>query len=225
MMEAWLEEFRSFSFCYLTAFPLSLIKPHSRSLSLYLSLMSFAKGIYLPLSNSRSQSFFSVPCISSQSRLAKRDAFFSTAPSSHHSFSLRSFGLRNPRVYADGTQMGRILEEGEATGEFEGDLAVDGAVFQSTLRLVECSMFAAVAGLAYFLSNSLAIESYFGCFFSLPIVISSMRWGVAGGRKTMLLSVFGVISLGGYCNAIAYIVWSGESIDISGEHAYGFPTQ
>ena len=38
------------------------------------------------------------------------------------------------------------------------DLAPDSPVYQNTLRLVECSMFAAVAGLAYLLSNSLAIE-------------------------------------------------------------------
>lgn len=41
--------------------------------------------------------------------------------------------------------------------EFE-DLAPDGVVYQNTLRLVECSMFAAVTGLVYFLSNSLSIE-------------------------------------------------------------------
>ncbi|KAG0461348.1 hypothetical protein HPP92_021645 [Vanilla planifolia] len=41
------------------------------------------------------------------------------------------------------------------------DLGVEGEDFQKTLRLVECSMFASVGGLAYFLSNSLAIESLF----------------------------------------------------------------
>lgn len=40
----------------------------------------------------------------------------------------------------------------------EPDLAMDGEVYQKTLRLVECSMFAAITGLAYFLSNSLSIE-------------------------------------------------------------------
>ena len=45
----------------------------------------------------------------------------------------------------------------EKEEEFE-DLAPNSVVYQKTLRLVECSMFAAVAGLAYFLSNSLAIE-------------------------------------------------------------------
>ncbi|CAN0929873.1 hypothetical protein LINGRAHAP2_LOCUS37315 [Linum grandiflorum] len=65
-------------------------------------------------------------------------------------------------------------------------LAPDGPVYRNTLRLVECSMFAAVTGLVYFLSNSLSIENYFGWFFPLPIVISSLRWGVAAGRKTML---------------------------------------
>jgi len=38
------------------------------------------------------------------------------------------------------------------------DLSPDGAVYQKTLQLVECSMFAALTGLVYFLSNSLAIE-------------------------------------------------------------------
>lgn len=41
------------------------------------------------------------------------------------------------------------------------DLAPDSPVYQKTLRLVECSMFAAVAGLTYLLSNSLAIEVRF----------------------------------------------------------------
>lgn len=38
------------------------------------------------------------------------------------------------------------------------DLSPDGAVYRKTLALVECSMFAALTGLVYFLSNSLAIE-------------------------------------------------------------------
>uniref|UniRef100_A0A5B6YQT2 DUF2232 domain-containing protein n=1 Tax=Davidia involucrata TaxID=16924 RepID=A0A5B6YQT2_DAVIN len=92
--------------------------------------------------------------------------------------------------------------------EFE-DLAPDGAVFQKTLRLVECSMFAAVAGLAYFLSNSLAIENYFGCFFSLPIVISSMRWGIAAGRKTMVATAMLLLVLSGPVKALTYLLMHG----------------
>jgi len=30
------------------------------------------------------------------------------------------------------------------------------------------------------------LQNYFSCFFSLPIVISSMRWGIDAGRKTMV---------------------------------------
>lgn len=41
------------------------------------------------------------------------------------------------------------------------DLGEDGDVYRKTLRLVECAMFASVAGLAYLLSNSLAIEVSF----------------------------------------------------------------
>lgn len=44
----------------------------------------------------------------------------------------------------------------------EEDLSVDGVVYQNTLRLVECSMFAALSGLVYFLSNSLSIEVSLG---------------------------------------------------------------
>lgn len=38
------------------------------------------------------------------------------------------------------------------------DLGDGSEVFKKTLQLVECAMFASVAGLAYFLSNSLAVE-------------------------------------------------------------------
>uniref|UniRef100_A0A453NEA3 Uncharacterized protein n=1 Tax=Aegilops tauschii subsp. strangulata TaxID=200361 RepID=A0A453NEA3_AEGTS len=53
--------------------------------------------------------------------------------------------------------------------------------------------------------NSLAIENYFSCFFPLPIVISSLRWGLEAGRKTM----------GGYCFTALHIVWPCQSIDLS----------
>ncbi|XVE91737.1 hypothetical protein REPUB_Repub01dG0036800 [Reevesia pubescens] len=92
--------------------------------------------------------------------------------------------------------------------EFE-DLATNGAVYMKTLRLVECSMFAAVTGLVYFLSNSLAIENYFGCFFSLPIVISSIRWGVACGRKQLVATVMLLFVLCGPVKALNYLLTHG----------------
>ncbi|KAJ8760533.1 hypothetical protein K2173_015200 [Erythroxylum novogranatense] len=88
--------------------------------------------------------------------------------------------------------------------EYE-DLVTDTVVYRNTLRLVECSMFAAVTGLLYFLSNSLSIENYFGCFFPLPIVISSLRWGVAAGRKTMV---------GGHSYVAVCVVWSSKGLNI-----------
>lgn len=93
--------------------------------------------------------------------------------------------------------------------EVEDYLAIDGAVYQKTLRLVECSMFAAVSGLAYFLSTSLSIESYFGCFFALPIVISSLRWGVAAGRKTMVATAMLLLVLSGPVKALTYLLMHG----------------
>lgn len=89
------------------------------------------------------------------------------------------------------------------------DLAIEGAVYKRTLRLVECSMFAAVAGLAYFLSNSLAVENYFGCFFALPIVISSMRWGLPAGRKTMVATAMLLLTLSGPVKASTYLLMHG----------------
>lgn len=51
-------------------------------------------------------------------------------------------------------------EDEEATGISTDldDLSPNGVVYRKTLALVECSMFAALTGLVYFLSNSLAIE-------------------------------------------------------------------
>lgn len=82
-------------------------------------------------------------------------------------------------------------------------------VYKKTLRLVECAMFAAVTGLVYFLSNSLAIENYFGCFFALPIVISSIRWNIAGGRKTMVATVMLLFILSGPVKALTYFLMHG----------------
>ncbi|CAL1392397.1 unnamed protein product [Linum trigynum] len=104
----------------------------------------------------------------------------------------------------------RESEEGLCDDGTETDyLAPDGDVYRNTLRLVECSMFAAVTGLVYFLSNSLSIENYFGCFFSLPIVISSLRWGVAAGRKTMVATAMLLFVLSGPVKALTYLLTHG----------------
>ncbi|KAL4185576.1 hypothetical protein AMTRI_Chr10g231320 [Amborella trichopoda] len=122
--------------------------------------------------------------------------------------------LQNPNSAAEREAPGHkeplipVHGDGGALMEFE-DVEEEREVFQSTLRLVECAMFAAVAGLAYFLSNSLAIENYFGCFFSLPIVISSMRWGVAAGRKTMVATAMLLLTLSGPVKALTYLLMHG----------------
>lgn len=59
------------------------------------------------------------------------------------------------------------------------DLGEDGDVYRKTLRLVECAMFASVAGLAYLLSNSLAIEvSFEFTFFFLLEFGSCLVWNL-----------------------------------------------
>ncbi|GER31904.1 G-protein coupled receptor 161 [Striga asiatica] len=96
-------------------------------------------------------------------------------------------------------------DEERETEDFEEYLAEDGEVYQKTLRLVECAMFAAVSALAFLLSNSLAIEKYFACFFALPIVLSTMRWGVGAGRKTMVATTVLLFVLSGPVKAVTYL--------------------
>ncbi|XP_048135387.1 uncharacterized protein LOC115754962 isoform X2 [Rhodamnia argentea] len=78
----------------------------------------------------------------------------SLSPSRTCSFGAHGFSKHAATAYGD--EKGESLD-GEAV-EMEEDLSVDGVVYQNTLRLVECSMFAALSGLVYFLSNSLSIE-------------------------------------------------------------------
>ncbi|KAK7275101.1 hypothetical protein RIF29_16208 [Crotalaria pallida] len=100
-------------------------------------------------------------------------------------------------------------EEDKGVSKELHDLSPNGPVYQKTLQLVECSMFAALTGLVYFLSNSLAIENYFSCFFSLPIVISSMRWGVDAGRKTLVATTILLFVLSGPVKALTYLLKHG----------------
>lgn len=95
---------------------------------------------------------------------------------------------------------------GDDYDEEEEDL---GQALERTRQLVECAMFASVAGLAYFLSNSLAIENYFSCFFPLPIVISSLRWGLEAGRKTAVATVLLLFTLSGPVKASTYLLMHG----------------
>lgn len=105
-----------------------------------------------------------------------------------------------------GAYLASPLDDGE---EDEENLSDKARELQSTLRLVECAMFAAIAGLAYFLSNLLRIENYFGCFFPLPLVISSMRWGISAGRKTMVSTAMLLLILSGPLKAASYLLMHG----------------
>ncbi|CAN4121955.1 unnamed protein product [Withania somnifera] len=125
-------------------------------------------------------------------------------------YFLETFKQKNVRASTIKFQTWSSKEEenSEDSEDYEY-LAPDGVVYNKTLRLVEGAMFAAVSGLAYLLSNSLAIENYFGCFFALPIVVSSMRWGVAAGRKTMVATVVLLFVLSGPVKALNYMLMHG----------------
>ncbi|KAK6936541.1 hypothetical protein RJ641_033571, partial [Dillenia turbinata] len=74
-------------------------------------------------------------------------------------FSL--FPLSNPNLSPLGalSPVGKTESISSDDNSPQMDYLVEDIVFyKNTERLVECSMFASVAGLAYFLSNSLAIE-------------------------------------------------------------------
>ena len=57
-------------------------------------------------------------------------------------------------------------------------------------RLVETAMMAAVGGLAYVLATTLKLEGYMGYFLPLPVVLSGMRAGPTGARKTFTATIF-----------------------------------
>ncbi|PWA85104.1 hypothetical protein CTI12_AA153550 [Artemisia annua] len=116
---------------------------------------------------------------------------------------------RKVRVSDIGAPLWTQQNDEEEYARSSEDLTMNGDVYQKTLRLVECSMFAALGGLTYILSSSLAIENYFGCFFALPIVFSSMRWGIVAGRKTMVATAVLLLVLAGPIKAITYLLMHG----------------
>lgn len=89
--------------------------------------------------------------------------FSSSSSPLFHSLSVSKASFRLSNISNVEASIINYKEEKEAMdftdslSEFD-DLAPDGDVYLKTLRLVECSMFAAVTGLVYFLSNSLSIE-------------------------------------------------------------------
>ncbi|KAL8248612.1 hypothetical protein R6Q59_005480 [Mikania micrantha] len=117
--------------------------------------------------------------------------------------------LERIRVSETGAPLWTWKDDEEEDTRSSEDLTVNGDVYQKTLRLVECSMFAALGGLTYILSSSLAIENYFGCFFALPIVFSSMRWDIVAGRKTMVATATLLLVLAGPIKALTYLLMHG----------------
>ncbi|XP_016473170.1 uncharacterized protein LOC107795101 isoform X1 [Nicotiana tabacum] len=175
---------------------MNLLKLHHQHNNYYPSKFSSISG------NSSTKSYFSAPHF----------LFFTPHKPKFLPLTLHydKFKLKNVRASAVKIQSLSDKEEENLKNSEEYEyLAADGVVYKKTLRLVEGAMFAAVSGLAYLLSNSLAIENYFGCFFALPIVISSMRWGVAAGRKTMVATVVLLFVLSGPVKALNYMLMHG----------------
>jgi hypothetical protein len=143
-----------------------------------------------------------------RSHALRSSQFYSTytpisKPIAYHGFPKIK---KTPLMAESGAYLAGPLDNGE---EDEGNLLDKARELQSTLRLVECAMFSAIAGLAYFLSNLLRIENYFGCFFPLPLVISSMRWGISAGRKTMVSTAILLLILSGPLKAASYLLMHG----------------
>ncbi|XP_054809989.1 uncharacterized protein LOC129311630 [Prosopis cineraria] len=156
--------------------------------------------------------FFALPLSSSPHGLNYPRIVKSPSLSNSSSFfSLSSFvsTSRLLRVSKIRTQICSGEDEKDGISTELQDLSPNGPIYKKTLQLVECSMFAALTGLVYFLSNSLAVENYFSCFFSLPIVISSMRWGVDAGRKTLVATTILLLVLSGPVKALTFFLKHG----------------
>ncbi|CAM6076443.1 unnamed protein product [Sphagnum tenellum] len=118
-------------------------------------------------------------------------------------------GRGNEEEEEEGGERGKV-EEKDMVMDTDGSLLTgDGSELRKTERLVECAMLAATAGLAFFLSTLLRLEAYLGCFFPLPVVISSMRWGAAAGRKTMVATALLLLILSGPLKAASYLLMHG----------------
>lgn len=85
--------------------------------------------------------------------LRRQLAVYSIPKSSFRSAAAAARARNPPRLASVGGAERRRV--GDDYDEEEEDL---GQALERTRQLVECAMFASVAGLAYFLSNSLAIE-------------------------------------------------------------------
>lgn len=79
---------------------------------------------------------------------------------SHPQFpiSRTNSNLKKIRASEIGASFWTLKDYEEDDARSSEDLTMNGDVYQKTLRLVECSMFAALGGLTYILSSSLAIE-------------------------------------------------------------------
>lgn len=73
-------------------------------------------------------------------------------------------------------------------------------------------MMAAVGGLAFVLATTLKLEGYMGYFLPLPVVLSGMKAGPSGARKTFTATIF--LLLGEHhlpCNAMQGVTAPGKT--------------
>ncbi|KAK8965526.1 hypothetical protein KSP40_PGU003382 [Platanthera guangdongensis] len=104
-------------------------------------------------------------------------------------------------------------DDGGGSGDSGDDGGRDdgggGDCMKCELRLLEVATFLTITGTGYMIRRELSIHNYFGCFFSLPIVISCMRWGLAAGRKTMVATAILLFVLSGPLKATTYLLMHG----------------
>ncbi|KAK9841411.1 hypothetical protein WJX74_005258 [Apatococcus lobatus] len=70
-------------------------------------------------------------------------------------------------------------------------------------------MMAAVGGLAFVLATTLKLEGYMGYFLPLPVVLSGMKAGPTGARKTFTATLFLLLVLLGPLQAASYVFQHG----------------
>lgn len=103
-------------------------------------------------------------------------------PSPLRAISFESVSLSLPTFFASNSSVKfvrfsnsvarvyRYEDQNPTTSSDFEDLSENGVVYKKTLAMVECSMFAALNGLVYFLSNSLALEVRRSQFQRIPFL-------------------------------------------------------
>ncbi|KAI4967593.1 hypothetical protein ZWY2020_020574 [Hordeum vulgare] len=122
--------------------------------------------------------------------------------------SIRRHRAPSSKPSASGRRQRSRLRRGTAGADEDEEGADLHEALTKTRRLVECAMFASVAGLAYFLSNS-SPSRITSAFFSIANTHLLIKMGIRSRRKTMVATVLLLFTLSGPVKALTYLLMHG----------------